>query len=460
MLPQCEVNRNFYHPRIFFDPQSRVRFHAALLKAPFSLFLALRYLQPKRTFVSIITLISVLGVTLGIAVLIIVIAVMTGFDRELQRTILGFEPHVVVSNGELLADWRELSEKIAKTPGVVAVAPFAQGPVLTEYQGRVLTPILRGIDLEAEEKIIDLKKFVHEGSAELDGDSVLIGGALAEQLGLGVGDKLTVYAPGNINGIMDELRREQANPQAKSKTLAELKTEIVLPRELTVTGIFESGRNFYDANFLLVPIYVAQELYTLGDSVHGLSVQTANPDQAAPVAEAIRAQLGDAITARTWWENNHDKLDAVRLERSVMFIILMFLIVIAAFGIMNTLITVTVQKTREIGVMKALGARPLQIIMVFLIQGMIVGLLGNLLGLGLGMFTLHYRNPFKEWLATRLGIEIFPANIYELDGIPAQIVPHDVATICLCTFFICALAAFFPAWRAARLDPVKALRYE
>jgi len=143
-----------------------------------------------------------------------------------------------------------------------------------------------------------------------------------------------------------------------------------------------------------------------------------------------------------------------------MFIILMFLIVIAAFGIMNTLITVTVQKTREIGVMKALGARPAQIIYVFLLQGMVVGFLGNLTGLGLGMLTLHYRNPFKDWLSTRLGIEIFPATIYDFKGIPAEIVPHDVATICVCAFFICSLAALLPAWSAARLDPVKALRYE
>ncbi len=407
------------------------RFLRRSVKAPFSLFLALRYLKPKRTFVSIITLISVLGVTLGIAVLIIVIAVMTGFDRELQRTILGFEPHIVVGNGELLTDWRELTNKISKVPGVVAVAPFAQGPVLAEHEGHVLTPMLRGIDIEQEQRIIDLKKFIVAGTA-----------------------------PANINGIMDELRREQDNPQVRSRTLAELKKEIVLPRDLTVAGIFESGRNIYDANFLIVPLFVAQELYTLADSVHGLSVQTTSPDQAGPVSEALRSVLSPSVEARTWWDNNHDRLDAVRLERSVMFIILMFLIIIAAFGIMNTLITVTVQKTREIGVMKALGARPAQIIGVFLLQGMVVGFLGNLTGLGLGMLTLHYRNPFKEWLSDRLGIEIFPATIYDFKGIPAEIVPHDVVVICVSAFVICSLAALLPAWSAARLDPVKALRYE
>jgi lipoprotein-releasing system permease protein len=438
----------------------RARFHRRHVKVPFSLFLALRYLKPKRTFVSIITLISVLGVTLGIAVLIIVIAVMTGFDRELQRTILGFEPHVVVGNGQLLADWRELTEKIKAVPGVVAVAPFAQGPVLAEHEGNVLTPMLRGIDIEQEQRIVDLKKFIVEGTADMAPDTVLIGRVLADQLGLHVGEKMTVYAPGNINGIMDELRREQDNPGGKSRTLAELKGDIILPRDLTIAGIFESGRNIYDANILIVPLFVAQELYTLGDSVHGLSIQTTSPDQAGPVADALRSVLGPTIEARTWWDNNHDRLDAVRLERSVMFIILMFLIVIAAFGIMNTLITVTVQKTREIGVMKALGARPAQIIYVFLFQGMVVGFLGNLTGLGLGMLTLHYRNPFKDWLSNRLGIEIFPATIYDFKGIPAEIVPHDVATICVCAFFICSLAALLPAWSAARLDPVKALRYE
>ncbi|HZJ14500.1 MAG TPA: ABC transporter permease [Chthoniobacteraceae bacterium] len=429
------------------------------MKAPFSLFLALRYLRPKRTFVSIITLISIAGVTLGIMVLIVVISVMTGFDRELQRVVLGFEPHLTVTNGQLLANWRELLPMIEQTPGVVAAAPYVQGPVLAEHEGQVYTPMLRGINLDAEQKIIDLKKTIVEGSADLESDTVILGTVLASSLGVGVGDTITVYAPGNINGVIEELRRERDDPQAKKKTLAELKDEIVLPSELRVVGLFESGRNSYDATVLLVPLFVAQELYILGDAVHGISVKTTSPDAAEQVKQALDAKTGDAW-AETWFEKNRERFDAVRLERHVMFIILMFLVIIAAFGITSTLITVTVQKRREIGILMALGANTTQIVWVFLAQGMFVGFFGNVTGLALGMTLITYRNPFKEWLSDRLGIEIFPPGIYELKGIPAEVVPRDVAIICVSAFIICSLAALFPAYAAARLDPVKALRYE
>ena len=430
-----------------------------ILKTPFSLFLALRYLRPKRTFVSIITLISIAGVTLGIMVLIVVISVMTGFDRELQRVVLGFEPHITIANGELLQNWRELLPKIEKTPGVVAAAPFVQGPVLAEHEGRVYTPTMRGINLEAEQKIVDLRKTIIEGTAEMESDTVVLGTGLADSLGVGIGDKITVYAPGNINGIIEELRREQDDPSAKKKTLADLKDTIVLPSELRVVGIFESGRNIYDAGVMIVPLFVAQELYILGDAVHGISVKTTNAETADAVKLALNPQLENAF-AETWFEKNHDRFDAVRLERHVMFIILMFLVVIAAFGITSTLITVTVQKRREIGILKALGANTAQIVWVFLAQGMFVGFFGNLTGLIAGMTLVTYRNPLKNWLSEVLHIEIFPASIYELNGIPAEVVPRDVAIICISAFLICSLAALLPAYAAARLDPVKALRYE
>ena len=331
-----------------------------------------------------ITLISIAGVTLGIMVLIVVISVMTGFDRELQRVILGFEPHLTITNGRLLEGWRDMAPLVQKTPGVVAVAPFVQGPVLAEFQGHVLTPVLRGIDLEKEQEIIDLRKMIVEGTADLESDTVILGRALAESLGASVGDKITVYAPGNINGIIDELRREQDDPTARKKTLAELKDQIVLPSELSVVGIFESGRNAYDSSFLIVPLFVGQELYSLGDAIHGLSVKTRDPSAAGSIKEALNAQL-EGAWAETWFDRNADRLDAVRLERHVMFIILMFLVVIAAFGITSTLITVTVQKRREIGILMALGANTAQIVWVFLAQGMFVGFFGNLTGLIAGL---------------------------------------------------------------------------
>lgn len=432
------------------------------MKAPFSLFLALRYLKPKRTFVSVITIISVLGVTLGIAVLIVVISVMTGFDQSLQRAVLGFEPHLRVSNGELLRSWRESLAIVEKNPEIVAVAPYAQGPVMVEHQGRVYTPVMRGIDIEAESKLIDLRKFVDErgfGTVnDLASDTVIVGAALARDLGVAVGDTLTVYAPGNVSAIIAELKKEQDDPEAKPRTLKDLKGEVVLPAELRVVGIFNSGLNSYDSSFMLVPLFIAQELYGLGDAVHGLAAKTKDPYHIEALQEKIDTELGGLAATVSWYQENSQRFDAIRMERHVMFVILMFLIVIAAFGITSTLITVTVQKTREIGIMKALGARTSQIIWVFLSQGMFVGFFGTLIGLGMGLTMLHYRNPFRDWLSEVTGMPIFPAGIYEFDGIPAEVVPRDVTVICISAFLICSIAALIPAWHASRLDPVKALR--
>jgi lipoprotein-releasing system permease protein len=430
------------------------------LKLPFSFFLALRYLKPKRTSISIITLISVLGVMLGITVLVVVISVMTGFDHELRRKILGFDPHIVVTNDSVMSNWRSLEVKIDKTAGVVASAPFVQGPVIVDHDGRIFTPIIRGIDLDQEQKIIDLRTLVKQGTPDLTDENALVGARLASALGISVGDKVTVYAAGNIRSIIEELKRSQNDPKAKAKTLAQLQNEVVMPAELTVAGIFESGRFDYDFNIVFVPLHIGQELYSLGDDIHGISVRTDGPYRAESVKRALNEILGGEANAETWIDRNKDRFDAIRVERNVMFIILMFLIVIAAFSIMNTLITVTVQKTREIGIMKALGARTWQIVWVFLAQGMLVGFFGNAFGLGLGMTLIRYRNEFKEWLANALHIQLFPADIYEFSSIPAEIVPHDLAIICISAFVICSVAALIPAYFAARLDPVKALRYE
>ncbi len=443
------------------------RFHGPLVKAPFSLFLALRYLQPKRTFVSVITVVSVLGVTLGIAVLIVVISVMTGFDRTLQRAILGFEPHLRVVGGDLMHNWREVLPGLAKVPDIIGAAPYVTGAVLVERADdeqettRTVQAIIRGINVAQEEQLVDLKKFV-TGASDMASDEVIIGRTLARDLGVKIGDEVTIYAPGNISGLMAALRKQNADPGAKSPTLAELKNEggIVIPAPMKIVGLFSSGTNGFDSTYILMPLHNAQELYALKDAVHGIAVKTRDPYQIERVQEAIDVQFEGRVGTISWYDENRARFDAIRMEKHVMFTILMFLVVIAAFCIMNTLITVTVQKTREIGIMKALGATPQQIVWVFLAQGMFVGFLGNVTGLVAGLTILHFRNPFRAWLSEQLGIVIFPPSIYEFDGIPAEVIPRDVAFICLSAFVICSLAAFIPAWIASRLDPVKALRYE
>ena len=430
------------------------------MKLPFSFFLALRYLKPKRTFLSIITLISILGVTLGVTVLILVISVMTGFDRELRQKVMEFDAHILVTTEDVLHDWRTLKTKIDNTPDVVATAPFIQGPVIIEFENRRLAPMIRGIDPAQEEKVIPLSKFIKEGKLDLEGESTVLGIELARKLRVKVGDKIIVYSPGNLGQILDEIKKlENAKGEAEKKAINQLR-EVVLPKELTVTGIYETGHYLHDSEFLLVPIYVGQELYNLGDALHGITVRTADPYGAERVKDSIEQFLEPPEFAQTWIDMNKQFFEAVRLERTVMFFLLFFIVVVAAFGIMSTLITVTVQKRREIGIVKALGANISQIIWIFLGQGTVVGLFGTLTGLGLGMTLIRYRNEFSHWLASTLHIEIFPREVYQFSEIPAQVVPQDVWIICISAFLICSFAALIPAYFAARLDPVKALRYE
>jgi lipoprotein-releasing system permease protein len=428
------------------------------MSQPFSLFLALRYLKPKRTFLSLITVISILGVTLGIMVLILVISVMTGFEQELRRKVLGFDAHLVAGGERVLFDWTEQSDLIRGVEGVTGVAPFVQGPVLVEFMGRRLAPKIRAIDPELEREVTTLQDFMVAGELQLDGNDVVIGSALAGILGVGVGDTITLYSPGNLDEIIDGINRLES--AGDKETSAAALREMILPLELTVTGIFSSGRYLYDSEFLLVPLHIGQEIYGLGDGVHGLTIKTVHPYQAAAIRERMRGQIDPTLPMATWMDMNRELFEAIHMERNVMFFILLFIVIVAAFGIMNTLITVTVQKTREIGILKALGARTGQIIGVFVGQGIVVGLFGTLIGLGTGVWLVQYRNQVSQWLSGVMGIEIFPASIYQFSEIPAEIVPSDIAIICASAFAICTVASVIPAWFAARMDPVKALRYE
>jgi lipoprotein-releasing system permease protein len=430
------------------------------LKLPFSFFLALRYLKPKRTFVSIITLISIAGVMLGVTVLILVISVMTGFDRELRQKVVDWDAHILVGSEDVLHDWRDLTVKIRNTPGVIGTAPYVQGPVIVEFRDQRLASMIRGIDPAEEEKVVSLKRFIKKGALDLEGESAVLGVELARKLHMDVGDKLTVYSPGNLGQILDSIKElEKTKGEDERKAIDKLR-EVVLPKELTVTGIFETGHYVHDSEFLLVPLYVGQELYNLGDALHGITVKTVDPYGADRVKREIEKFLQPPEYAQTWIDMNSQYFEAVRLERTVMFFLLFFIVIVAAFGIMNTLITVTVQKTRDIGIMKAIGANIWQIVWVFLGQGVVVGVFGTLSGLGVGMTLIRYRNPVSRWLASTLHIEIFPKQVYQFSEIPAQVVPRDVAIICISAFVICWIFALIPAYRAARLDPVKALRYE
>ena len=291
-----------------------------------------------------------------------------------------------------------------------------------------------------EVTVSKLGSYIKEGSLDLDGDKVVIGQDLASQYGIFVGDKITVYSPRNI-----EKKGE----------------EVYLPMELTVTGIFESGMYEYDVGLIFTSLATAQELFDLGNAVHGIEIRTDDPIQGArDVADTLNRKLPAPLHAQTWAEMNQRLLGAIQVEKSVMFFILTFIIIVAAFGIMSTLITVTVQKTREIGVMKALGAASGKILRIFVLQGFIVGVFGVAIGIGLGLLTVHNINPINHFLSQVVGIDLFPRDIYNFPTIPAFLTARDLLTIGLSALVICTMAGLFPALRAARLEPVEALRYE
>ncbi len=421
-------------------------------RLPFELLLALRYLRPKRTFVSVITLISVIGVMLGVAVLIIVISVMSGFDRQLRERLLGFNAHLrVIKPGELLSNREEIMARIMANPRVRGVAPFVQGKVLLETQppvggSMVDAPVVRGVDARREADVSDLPKSIKQGTFDLRGNGLIVGRELANNLGVRVGDRVAIYSPANLKKMKDSRRSG--------------KEESALPDEFTVKGVFDVGYYEFNANVVITSLANAQDLYELQDNVHGLQIMLHDPAQAELARRELQTVLGLDYLVRTWMDDNSGILNALLVEKNVMFYLLFFIMIVAAFGITSAQITFVVQKTREIGVLKALGATNGQVRWLFLSQSLIVGVLGVVAGFGLGLLLLHYRNDFLDLMNRLTGFELFPRTIYAFDRLPALIVPSDIAIICGGSLFICLLAGLLPAWNAGRLQPVEALRNE
>jgi lipoprotein-releasing system permease protein len=424
-------------------------------KLPFELFLALRYLRPKRTFVSVITLISILGVALGVAVLIIVISVMSGFDHDLREKILGFNAHLkIFARGTTVQNYADVMRLVSSNKNVRGVAPFVLGQVLVEtepsntnaQQSLTSAPWLRGVDVNAESSVSVLPKRIEAGSFDLSGRGLVIGRDFAENMNLAVGDRLSISSPNDL----EKMRKNYGKPGA----------EIIIPDDYTVTGIFDMGYYEYDANIIVTSLENAQELYNLNDGVHGLMVVLNDPYQAPEVRRELQRTLGAKFYLTTWMEDNSTILSALLVEKNVMFYLLFFIVLVAALCILSAQITFVVQKTREIGMLKALGATRPQISGIFVFQSAIIGFIGVASGFGLGMLAVTYRNEFLHFMRRATGWELFPASIYGFGELPAVITPSDIAVICGCSFVICILGGVLPAIRAGKLKPVEALRYE
>jgi lipoprotein-releasing system permease protein len=430
------------------------------VKLPFSLFLALRYLKPKRTFVSVITVLAVLGVALGIATLIAVIAVMSGFDRELRQRLVGFEPHLRVSSAiGPIDDWEELQERLEKeNPTFQGVSPYVMGPILMEFDHNFVGASLRGVQPNGELKLVDMRGFIKSGRYELDSEKCIMGRELARALGITVGDKVMLHGPGNLTKVADELRRlEEKDPNAKN--IGEIKA-LVRPIELEVVGLFESGVYQFDSGMVVTALSVAQEIYDFENSVHGISIRTQDADWAERFRKDLQTKLGPEFTVYSWMDADRTRLEAVVHERVMMMFILMIIVVVAAFSIAATIITVIVQRKHDIGVIKSLGAAPSQIVNIFVSQGLVIGVIGNAFGLLLAWGVLSWRNEARDFILRVLHRDVFPAAVYQLNGIPAAITANDVAIICGTAMLICILSAYIPARFSAKLDPVKALREE
>ena len=421
-------------------------------RLPFELFLALRYLRPKRTFVSVITLISVMGVMLGVAVLIIVLSVMTGFDRQLRDKIIGFNAHLTVFQYEAaLENYPDVMRAVASNGNVVATSPFILGQVMlktqpTEGKPRFIAPMMRGIDSLREASVSSLATNMVSGEFDVEGDGLLIGAEMARQLRLSVGDRVSIYSPRNLE--------EMEKHKGKENEVA------ILPDEFVVRGIFDVGFYEYNANVIIMSLRSAQGLYELPGKVHGLLVMLRDPEQAGLVRAELRSTMSNNFGFSIWTETNPEMLTALAVEKNVMFYLLTFIVIVAAFGIMNSQITFVVQKTREIGMMKALGATRGQIMAIFLGQSFVVGTFGVSAGLGLGLLLLKIRNEFLRFMNQMTGVELFPASIYSFTELPALTSVRDITVICVTALIICVLAGLVPAWSAGRLKPVEALRHE
>ena len=409
---------------------------------PFPLYLAFAYLRPRRSFASAIPVITVLGVTLGVAILMIVLAVMTGFGDVWREKILSFKPHVVVTARTpdgVVADPEAVCRAAESVPGVVSACPAILFPAMVRSDGGgdPVAVMVVGIDPDRPSILRNAASNLVAGVFDPSGDRALVGRTLARRLWTGPGGRFLCYSPLNLRSA----------------------DENYFPEELRVAGVYDMGMAQFDDGMVVCSLGMARDLMGMDGGARMVQVQVSDPNLAWRAADEIERAFAPWVIATTWMQEDQVLFNALRTEKTMMFILLAFIAVVAAFCVTNTLIVITIQKTREIGLMKALGFSAGQIRSAFVLGGLLQCVAGEALGYGLGWLVLHNLRRLVAWLSS-MGIEVFPESVYGLPEIPWRIVGTDVAAVLCTVFAFCFAASFLPAWLASRLDPVKAINQE
>ena len=407
--------------------------------------IATRYLSAarRRGFVSFVAFMSVMGLMLGVAVLIVVLSVMNGFERELRSRILSVTPHATLSAVDgPMQDWRKAQQTAAALPGVLAAVPYVESQAMVAQHQRVLGVSVRGIDPRATLANDGLLRRMQRGSlADLTTGSfrIVLGEALANDLGAQLGDRVIVMAPqatATPGGVMPRMRHFE------------------------VSGIFASGMYEFDRGLALVNLQDAARLYQLGDAMSGVRLTLKDPYQADAVARRLALALGGSHFVSDWTRNHASFFRSIELTKSLMFVILLLLVGVAAFNIVATLVMIVKEKQQDIAILRTLGAGPRNVLVTFALQGIFIGLAGTLLGALLGVLLAHNLEMLVHLLERIVGTTFMDAKVYLMSDLPAYVEWRDVLQVCGVALVLCALATLYPAWRASRTLPAQALRNE
>jgi len=387
-----------------------------------------------------------MGVVAGVLVLIVVQSVMSGFEDELTKKVIGFQSHLTVAGQSPLPDPAGLIRLIREEPGVVGATGSVLGPVLAETRSRISTPRIKGWDAATAASVLPLPECLVAGSWSPGPDQLVVGSEWARANRAELGTEVNLLAPQQFKDVLSV------------KGVAGAPKKIPLPRTFRVVGIFTTGMFEYDSEYVITDLATAQELYAVPNEVHGIAIKLANPAQAGQIAERLRVRLGGGIRVLSWMDHNQRLFAAVAVERRVMSFLLFFVMAVAALGLSGTLITVTVQRAKSIGILAAIGATPRQIATIFTMYGVVVGVLGAISGVVGAWLVLINRNGLSQWIGRLTGQELFPAEIYHFTGLPARYDLSVFLGVSMAGLALSVLAAMLPAWVASHTEPAANLR--